>query len=922
MRIFWVSLAAGVAVVAAFALIGAVPLAVVAAAVVVPTLVVLYLVDVDVYEDHAALVLLLTLVWGLGMGLVVHQVGRLVTPTGADLLAQSTSETVLYQGVLIPLLGLVLALSGPLLVLRRYRQFNDPLDGTTFGAVAGGTLFATQLLAQAASLLDDGVRPDVTTPSWAFRAVQLAVVFPLLWASISGAAAGTVWPRLQHAALVDEIRRWSLALGISSAVVIAASTAQFLLPLLAAIGVSVVLASLSLLWLRRQIHVGLLAEAGERSIGGEIVCADCHRPTPAHTFCGHCGMALAALPKGRDSSTSAYRSGDQETRFPDRVIPAVTGALLLVTAGVATGWATVRAPDVQAACTAERPCGTPDDMHEEAPLRAPWESSTGILVEFDHAQWRADGANSDHLRLINQRGDTLLEIRVDTNPSARLSTAPALPVELDSLRRLEIPGPYGPNIGHVGGIGDWWKGFLSSGRLEPVTIASLTSMFGRDRVVATAVFYDPPTEVFSKNDRRRRQVDSILNAVTMRSSERGSLAAKGKIRLAGTPTHGSHSARTGMLPADVRLAYGVDPLWERGIQGEGVTIALVSFSSFDEATVREYDRLVGADGMRPIRKTGTSSVGGSYETHLNINVIRAIAPHASIIVYEAPANMSAMVDVLRRINQDNEASIVSISWGRCAEFIERTNPKLRIALGRELFATAEHQRTVFAASGDSGAFSCLHYEDELDRDQHVESLDWPSASPYVVSVGGTRLLVWNDGSYYDEDAWENTLATEATGGGISPYDLRPPWQRGEGIDDAASAGGGRLVPDVAGPADCDSAFFVIWNDVEGRHEGPEGCGTSAAAPFWAAITALVQQYAGCHGIERLGFLGETLYDVERDHPRAFHDIRTGGNLKYKAGPGWDHPTGLGSPNAWELAKAIVTHSGERPRTGPRPCKKN
>ena len=59
----------------------------------------------------------------------------------------------------------------------------------------------------------------------------------------------------------------------------------------------VVDAVLALLWLRQMIHLGLLEEASEVDIGPPVTCTNCGKQTPRHTFCGFCGMSLAAQPK-------------------------------------------------------------------------------------------------------------------------------------------------------------------------------------------------------------------------------------------------------------------------------------------------------------------------------------------------------------------------------------------------------------------------------------------------------------------------------------------------------------------------------------------------------------------------------------------------------------------------------------------------
>ena len=115
------------------------------------------------------------------------------------------------------------------------------------------------------------------------------------------------------------------------------------------------------------------------------------------------------------------------------------------------------------------------------------------------------------------------------------------------------------------------------------------------------------------------------------------------------------------------------------------------------------------------------------------------------------------------------------------------------------------------------------------------------------------------------------------------------------------------MPDVAGPADPTSGFFVLYTDPDqGQVSGRVG-GTSAASPFWAASMLLTQQFAQTQGVSQLGPLGPVLYQVAAQQPpgAVFHDVIQGGNLLYQAGPGWDYATGLGSPRVAPLAQAIV-----------------
>jgi kumamolisin len=120
----------------------------------------------------------------------------------------------------------------------------------------------------------------------------------------------------------------------------------------------------------------------------------------------------------------------------------------------------------------------------------------------------------------------------------------------------------------------------------------------------------------------------------------------------------------------------------------------------------------------------------------------------------------------------------------------------------------------------------------------------------------------------------------------------------------------REVPDVSAIADpATSGQYVINGGatVEG--------GTSQAAPIWAGIMALVDQYLRRHGAHRLGFANPALYALARGswpYP-AFHDVTLGTNLYYPATAGYDMASGLGTPNAWNLARDLLAYSrGRRP----------
>lgn len=365
----------------------------------------------------------------------------------------------------------------------------------------------------------------------------------------------------------------------------------------------------------------------------------------------------------------------------------------------------------------------------------------------------------------------------------------------------------------------------------------------------------------------------------------------------------------GLTPDGVSTAYEIDPLHAAGFHGEGLAIAIVAFATFTPSDIDKFDEQFGLSGppVEQIRLRGSAQEPGhgADEVSLDIEVIRGIAPQATIITYEGPNTSDGLAAVVANVVAGGRAKILSDSWGKCEKFASSASIQ---AEQRELAAAFAAGVTVFSASGDNAAYDCRDVQ--ISDDPFVRDLsagvDWPASSPSVVAVGGTFLWMREDGTYYDEAGWEEPLSGNGGGGGLSKIIDRPTWQQGAGVDNAAS-NGKRQLPDVAGPADPASGFFVLFTAPgQGLVSGQIG-GTSAAAPFWAASMLLASQLAASQGVAALGPIGPLLYQVAANQPAGavFHDVIRGGNLLYDAGQGWDYSTGLGSPRVAPLAQAIV-----------------
>jgi kumamolisin len=154
-----------------------------------------------------------------------------------------------------------------------------------------------------------------------------------------------------------------------------------------------------------------------------------------------------------------------------------------------------------------------------------------------------------------------------------------------------------------------------------------------------------------------------------------------------------------------------------------------------------------------------------------------------------------------------------------------------------------------------------------------------------------------------ETVWNDGAQGGATGGGFSAQFPLPAWQASANIK--PPSGEGRGVPDVSGDADPNTGYEVL---VDGEQLVIGG--TSAVAPLWSGLIALLNQKIG----KALGLLQPALYGLPKSAD-AFHDIISGSNGAFSAGPGWDAASGLGSPSGENLLVALsgvgTTTSGKK-----------
>src|SRR6266700_2874152 len=283
------------------------------------------------------------------------------------------------------------------------------------------------------------------------------------------------------------------------------------------------------------------------------------------------------------------------------------------------------------------------------------------------------------------------------------------------------------------------------------------------------------------------------------TSKTGSAAASptatSQPTVAGTPASASTSgqcpqelskeAGPGCLtPLDLRLAYGIQPLLDKGFTGKGQTV--IDIVSFGSPTLQEdmqvFDRQFGLPAADvqvisplnvPESDPNRDKNGWAGETTLDVQIIHAIAPDAKIVVLVSPvAETEGTIGLpeFRQLEQyviDHKlGNIVSQSWGASELTLQDGQGKQEMQKWNDLLqkATTQQGITYFSSSGDHGS------TDFADMQSHhlgsVPTTGFAADSPWITAVGGTTLV--RSGSTFNEQVW-NDGADAASGGGFSQF---------------------------------------------------------------------------------------------------------------------------------------------------------
>ena len=353
------------------------------------------------------------------------------------------------------------------------------------------------------------------------------------------------------------------------------------------------------------------------------------------------------------------------------------------------------------------------------------------------------------------------------------------------------------------------------------------------------------------------------------------------------------------------------------------------------------------------------AVGWAEETTLDVTMSHALAPGAKIVLVVANDCFDTSFNSaeLAVIEQDSfKGSIMSQSFGQPDDSVD---PTIRADADQGYTTATINNWTIIASTGDDGANENARFAGTGEL-----TPSWPASNPLNLAAGGTQgqpyggqygnppgrghtfscaantncntgLVVINGGlngcgtatrpgvpsscipvGYGGEGAWNEFtvfgLGT-STGGGISPFYSRPSYQEALPAEfttllGSTVAASGRLTPDVSFNASIHGGVLAFLGFL--NTWGVFG-GTSASAPAWAGIIALLNQANG----EPVGFVAPKIYDLNHGRTKhTFQDITVGNNSDtagqggvdgFLAIPGYDLTTGSGTPDVSWFLKTMV-----------------
>jgi len=392
----------------------------------------------------------------------------------------------------------------------------------------------------------------------------------------------------------------------------------------------------------------------------------------------------------------------------------------------------------------------------------------------------------------------------------------------------------------------------------------------------------------------------------------------------------------GWTPLQVAEAYNYP-----ANQGAGQCLGLIELAgTYSPDDVQTYLSGLGISSAPTIvdvnlRSKPSSAPMADMEVTMDLELAAAVCPEAKIVVYNACSKDYSVQDFFDVFNTavfdtKNCPSVLSASWG-FPEFVqgigmskpsEYTITQEEEAAFNLLFAKAALLGiTICVSSGDTGSLTPFPCDNSPWLATLMPITNFPAASPYVLSCGGTQQIPGQD-SLGEEMVWNELdqvliigsgpyafpAVGGSSGGGISFLNGPPAYQKDcpvpravvaawvNGLYTLTQQNPGRGVPDVAALANPSPGYSIF---LQGQYA--TGGGTSAAAPMWAALITRINAALG----RRVGFLNPSLYQLQHQQPKLCKTITQGGSGAYNASSAiWNPCAGLGTPNGKEIVKAL------------------
>lgn len=355
-------------------------------------------------------------------------------------------------------------------------------------------------------------------------------------------------------------------------------------------------------------------------------------------------------------------------------------------------------------------------------------------------------------------------------------------------------------------------------------------------------------------------------------------------------------------PNSLRTTYNIDELNKAGYTGKNATIVVFAFDGFDQPDLDMYTDMFGLPRFTP-EVIGGMPEQRNGEATMDLQVAHAVAPDARTVLVNARPTVEGggsyvkIAQLMESVDRQFPGAVwtLSIGWG-CDKLITAADlAPIRAAIT----AAKSRGTTVFDASGDLAGLECKGGHDWSAPPGPADvGLDAVASLPEVTNVGGTALSTDENYQWLGEQAWTDPPLTQGSGGGISSLFDRPSWQNGIS---ATINSPRRLTPDISAVADSLTGAVIVF-----KQRQAVGGGTSQAAPIWAGIAAVMNQFLLANGGRALGDLNPTVYRLAAGASRpGFHDITLGANAIAVSGAGYDLVTGLGSPNVDNLVRNIL-----------------